>query len=448
MPAFAGISGRDWLGGATSAATSGASTDERKPHASTFAILWQCPPIMGRDLRRFPFDGGDEGGEAQLLMRPRHSHRIHNRSRRDYRWIGVLYASIALLVGAGFGPMPAAAHRAERSAASTGYRLVRVDPCQTDAEIDCDKTVSGKDVPHDVYVPSRPISQRHLAVLLHGTGARPAIYAPVAVSLATAGWYVISLRYVATTNTADACAIGSYRTDPECFRRFRSETAFGEGVPDPTGHAYDYSPGHIPKVDSVMSRLLRLVTYLNAHPSIAGNGWHQFLALHHGRCRSYNATYEACNLNWSRIAVGGHSQGAGIALYLSKFFKMARVVMLSGPEDAYPLPGRTVVSRWIAEGHFATPVARMYGFTHTADPYYRRQVAAWAALHLPGPFRTYAPDRSLTGSHRIVTSVAPACPQLGAALAAHSATSVVGCVDLPGYERVWAHLFGTSAGHL
>ncbi|MGH2389294.1 MAG: BPSS1187 family protein, partial [Chloroflexota bacterium] len=303
-------------------------------------------------------------------------------------------------------------------------------------------TKKGGHVPHLVYVPLHPPAHPRLAVFFPGTDARPSYYTPLVEALAQQGWFVIDLRYTTSVATENACPNAGYKTNPECYRQFRAESVFGENVPDPTGHAYNYVGTQVDKVNSVMNRLLKLVGYLSAHPSLAGAGWSRFLAMRDGKCSSYNATYGACNLDWSRLALGGHSQGAGVALYLSKFYKVARVAMLSGPEDAYVFPGRTVAAPWINQGRFATPVDADYGFTHVNDPFYQRQTAAWAALGLPGAVMHYAPNQPMKTSHRIVTSIAPACPLLGAILAAHSATSVVGCVDLPGYATVWNTMFG------
>ena len=326
--------------------------------------------------------------------------------------------------------------------AAAPYRLLRIDPCLTDPAVTCDGTKKGGHVPHLVYVPLHPPAHPQLAVFFPGTGARPTYYTPVAETLAQRGWFVIDLRYTTSVTTEDACPSADEKTDPERYRRFRSESVFGENVQDPTGHAYNYAGTSVDKVNSVMNRLLKLVGYLSAHPTLGGAGWGQFLAMHNGTCSSYNTTYGACNPDWSRMALSGHSQGAGVALYLAKFYKVARVAMLSGPEDAYVLPDRTVAASWIAEGRFATSVDNIYGFTHVNDPFYQRQTAAWAALGLPGAVTHYAPNQPLGISHRIVTSITPACPLLGTVLAAHSATSVIGCVDLPGYAAVWNTMFG------
>lgn len=374
------------------------------------------------------------------------------RAARSPRLAGLnvfrITVTVPMLIGlflVGAGPLPAGSAGAAGSATGNGatsYQLLRIDPCLTDPAMTCDSTLAGGHVPHLVYVPLHPPAQPKLAVFFPGTGARPSYYTPVAETLAARGWFVIDLRYTTTVATEDACPNSGEKTDPECYRQFRSESIFGQNVADPTGHAYNYVGTSVDKVNSVMNRLLKLVGYLRAHPTLGGTGWTQFLAVRNGTCSSYNTTYGACNLDWSRLALGGHSQGAGVALYLAKFYKVARVAMLSGPEDAYVLPTRTVAAPWIAEGRFATPVGDIYGFTQVNDPFYQRQTAAWAALGLPGPLAHYTSNHPLVGGHRIVTSIAPACPLLGAVLAAHSATSVVGCVDLPAYAAVWSAMFG------
>lgn len=123
-------------------------------------------------------------------------------------------------------------------AGASPYRLVQVDPCATDPAMICDaRPFTGVHIAHDVYVPARPPARPRLAVFFPGTGARPAYYAPVAQALASAGWYVVVLRYVATTATENACPATPTPADLQCYHQFRAETVFGENVPDPAGHA-------------------------------------------------------------------------------------------------------------------------------------------------------------------------------------------------------------------
>ena len=64
----------------------------------------------------------------------------------------------------------------------------------------------------------------------------------------------------------------------------------------------------------------------------------------------------------------GHSQGAGVALYLGKFFPLAKVGMLSGSYDAYDLGGGNYsVAPWITEGGLDVPNADIGTLLHTSD---------------------------------------------------------------------------------
>ncbi len=68
--------------------------------------------------------------------------------------------------------------------------------------------------------------------------------------------------------------------------------------------------------------------------------------------------------DWSRIAVAGHSQGGGMAAFLAKRTKVARVILFSGPAD-FVLPGRQPAP-WLAAPS-ATPGERWYGLYHREE---------------------------------------------------------------------------------
>jgi len=115
-----------------------------------------------------------------------------------------------------------------------------------------------------------------------------------------------------------------------------------------------------------MNRLLKVVDYLN---TIApASGWGNFQQRSGPVCDSPNTTYGACNLNWSDVVAMGHSQGAGVALYLGKFFPLAKVGMLSGSYDAYDLGGGNYsVAPWITEAGLAVANADIGTLLHTND---------------------------------------------------------------------------------
>src|SRR6266849_6682695 len=124
--------------------------------------------------------------------------------------------------------------------------------------------------------------------------------------------------------------------DPACSANFRQRRLFG----DPTPSSADDQPA-----ESIVNRLTKLLQYLErSHPD---EGWGSYLA---------NGVPD-----WQRIAVAGHSQGAGMAAFLAKRTPVARVVLLSGPVD-FVWPSREPAP-WLTAPS-ATPSERWYGLYH------------------------------------------------------------------------------------
>ena len=121
--------------------------------------------------------------------------------------------------------------------------------------------------------------------------------------------------------------------------RFREKRIFGDNATD----VIDDTPA-----EAIVSRLTKLLQFLaRQHP---GEGWDAYLD--NGAPR------------WNRIAIAGHSQGAGMAAFIAKRQVVARVVLLSGPVD-FSNPGK-VLAPWIASAS-ATPPDRWYGLYHTHE---------------------------------------------------------------------------------
>ena len=88
----------------------------------------------------------------------------------------------------------------------------------------------------------------------------------------------------------------------------------------------------------------------------------------------------AASRNWSRIAVGGHSQGAGMAAFIAKDHACYRVILFSSPYD-FHAPGQQL-SAWLSKPP-ATPVGRWYALYHTREPMTSLIARAYAALGIP-----------------------------------------------------------------
>ena len=146
-------------------------------------------------------------------------------------------------------------------------------------------------------------------MFLPGTGGDPAgvrLFLDVA---ADAGYRVVSLSY---DNEPEVMQICARDPDPTCPGNCRQSRVFGGSGPIDT-----------PSGEAIVARLTKLLQFLdNRHPE---EGWRGYLV--------------DGAPDWHRIAVAGHSQGGGMAVFLGKRVAVARVPLLSGPLD-YVLPSR------------------------------------------------------------------------------------------------------------
>ena len=188
------------------------------------------------------------------------------------------------------------------------------------------------------FPPSRPSAD--LFVFLSGTARTEEGGPEVPNTLgfltvaAEAGYRVISLTYDDHPAVLQVCRANP---DPNCFAQFREKRIFGDNVTP----LIDDTPS-----ESVINRLAKLLQLLERqHPN---EGWGAYLA--------------GGMPVWSRIAVAGHSQGAGMAAFIAKKYPVARVVLSSGPEDA----AMGLLAPWISE-RSATPPDRWFALYHQRD---------------------------------------------------------------------------------
>lgn len=167
-----------------------------------------------------------------------------------------------------------------------------------------------------------------------------------------AGYHVIALQYDNHPAVAQICP---RVPDPSCAGAVREKRAFGDNVTQ----LIDDTPE-----ESIVNRLTRLLQLLaSRHPD---QNWQRYLA--------GNAP------NWPRLVFGGHSQGAGMAAYIAKREPLARVVLLSGPED-FSMPGR-MVAPWLSMPS-ATPADRWFALMHAQERQAQSLRSAYAALGIP-----------------------------------------------------------------
>jgi predicted esterase len=227
-----------------------------------------------------------------------------------------------------------------------GSRVVyRIAPHETDPAI------TRFDLPHYVAFDAPPDPAANLLVFMSGTGGAPAGTSEFLGVAVSRGYRVISLAY---NDTPAVVAICTRNPDPACSGKFRQKRIFGDDVLA----SIDDQPA-----ESIVNRLAKLIAALDrAHPA---EGWGQYL--------------DGAAPKWSRIAVAGHSQGAGMAAYLAQRRTVARVILFSSPWDFY---GQQQLAPWI-KGTGDTPAERWFGAYHKKENTAPLIARAYQALKIP-----------------------------------------------------------------
>lgn len=280
-----------------------------------------------------------------------------------------------------------------------------------------------------------------LAVVLHGTSANPQAHTELSNALSGDGYHVATVRYNAVLSVTGGCPDVTQDDDPDCHQDLRAETAFGQDVADPEGAARNHPLLNITRTNSAVNRTLKLVNYLAA--TYPAEGWGQFLQRNAGGvCTSFSSAYGTCNLDWSKVVLVGHSQGASVALYLSSFYPVDRVGMLSGAYDAWDNgDGTLTTASWVVARKSKIPVARVTDFVHTRDVGIARIRAVERTLGLPGTETNVLTSARPWGfSHRLITTITPSCPL--DASQAHNATAQDLCAPDGQFVPVWRYVAG------
>lgn len=274
---------------------------------------------------------------------------------------------------------------------------VQVHPNKTDVNY------SSPDKNHYVVRNSKK-SINKLLLFIGGSYSNPADYYLVSDHAATLGLDVINLSYL---NDIAAAPLGS-SADRLIFDNYREELCFGTAVSNVVS---------VDALNSIVMRAINLIIYLNK--TYPDQNWGQYLT-------------SANTLQWSKIIVTGHSQGAGHACYLAKKNLVDRLVMFSGPNDYHGY--FSAAANWLSQSG-KTPVSKQYVLLHTQDEIvpFNNQIANITALGLlaAGQNTTLA-DKLTTpyaNSHALAISIT--------ALSNHSST-IGGNAILP---AIWTYLF-------
>jgi hypothetical protein len=211
--------------------------------------------------------------------------------------------------------------------------------------------------------------------------------------------------------------------DSLCFDAFRQEVFHGSPVSD---------LATVDSLNALHSRLKNLLYYLAA--TSPADGWNQFIV--------------EDSVQWNKVAVGGHSQGAGHAAFCAKVNRVERVLMFSGPNDFsdfYNAP-----AHWIS-GISETDSENYFAFLHRLDEVvdYEKQYRNLLELGMISSTDTVKVEISSIpfNNSRCLYTALPAQPPLTGKY--HGATVVdirtpLAIGGVPVFDPVWSYMLTAS----
>lgn len=176
-----------------------------------------------------------------------------------------------------------------------------------------------------------------LFLFIGGTGSSSSKdYNALRLHAANLGFHFINLSYL---NSVAAASLAN-SNDPLVFDKYRQEVCFGTPISNDVT---------VDSLNSIYTRTLKLIKYLDVtYPS---QNWGQYLA-------------SPSSINWSKVIVGGHSQGSGHACYLAQQYLVERVLMFSGPNDYSNF--FSAPANWLNQAG-TTPINRHYSYLSLND---------------------------------------------------------------------------------
>ena len=236
-------------------------------------------------------------------------------------------------------------------------------------------------VPHLVWVDPSARSNPKLFVFMPGFNNRPDLHQLLGKEAARLGYHSIGLMYQNSVRPEAPCGPDPGQDhDRDCSERVRLEMI--DGI-NRSKHV------EVTPANGIDNRLTKLLRYLDAQ--FPDESWSSFLR--HGEPR------------WSRIAVAGHSTGAGQAAMIGRLRNVRRVVMFSGPPDG--------ADAWVSIRK--TPAVKHFGLVHKRDPFTdltfaKASLAGFRALHMErfgGPVLVESSEPPYGGTHILLTDLPP-----------------------------------------
>ena len=248
-----------------------------------------------------------------------------------------------------------------------------------------------------------------LFVFLGGTGSSTTSYRRISEFAADIGFDVINLSY---PNTVAAASLRN-ASDNLAFDKYRQEICYGTTISDFVT---------VDSLNSIHTRAVKLLNYL--HEIYPDQLWNQYLL-------------DSNELDWSKIIISGHSQGAGHASYLAKFNQAERVIMFSGPNDYSDHFDRP--ANWLRLPS-ETPIQNHFSYLSLLDEVvdFDKQFSILKDLKIYPQYDSIHVDAKLSpynNSHILYTTQSP-----GIALLNHNATMRFSLTN----NTVWEYMLTTD----
>ncbi len=219
-----------------------------------------------------------------------------------------------------------------------------------------------------LITPSGATPRNELVVFLPGTGYTPGDSEEYLKTAADLGFHTIGLAYVNSTSANRACRKERSR---KCHGQFRREVVYGDDD-------VDSSRVKVSNADSIVERL---------RVALGSPGFEHFKT-------------SGGEVDWSKVIITGHSQGAGHAAVLGIDQIVARVVMLAGPNDL----SRSDLPSWVQRSTKTDP-STWYGLTAQLDNSFGTQMNAWDGFGLGGKVDAKDAPTGGDGEQRLVTTI-------------------------------------------
>lgn len=218
--------------------------------------------------------------------------------------------------------------------------------------------------PHLVYTPAPAVELEPLFVFLPGTNMEPDKHTQVLLTAASTGYRSIGLSYDNTTNPIDACGTQLDCAD-ECLGELREEVARGVDVSNEV---------EVDRGDAVLLRLYRILEHLDTTDPTGG--WSNYYIPATGNING-------SNILWENIILGGFSQGAATAAFISHAKELQGLFLLDGGTLELCFDGTEFVpATWLTTGADASAARPKYGVMHDQGFGLTTTPQSWDALGL------------------------------------------------------------------